>query len=475
VQRLTLGTLMMSALFLAGCGGGTGSVTPRASNQTTPAAAGRHTKTLRDGLAAGDLRPLCGPVGSRRARCMSYALTESGLAAAPLVASRTTLGKGHFAPQGYGPDDLQAAYSLTKAAKSNGFGAVVAIVDAFDDPQAEHDLAVYRAQYGLPPCTSANRCFQKVNQDGRPRPLPPAPTADASGWTAETSLDLDMVSANCPNCRILLVESNDDYLNNLGTAVNAAANLGAVAISNSYAAQESSTDPAPIAQGGLLPYYVHPHVAVVVASGDYGYAFSGNSYGALIPAAFPSVVAVGGTELTPNPHSKRGWDEAAWDGTGSGCSAYEAMPPWQQADPNCVGSGTDSAGNAQTFSSRIYGDVAYDASAYTGVAVYDSNGQFGTNGWGVLGGTSVASPAIAAIYGLAGYGAPGGILDVLSRHERDEREYPFPAQKLYESKGSLFDIAGGTNGDCSAGYLCTARPGFDGPTGNGTPNGIGAF
>ena len=156
---------------------------PGLQSATTPAAAGRHTKSLRDGLAAGDLRPLCGPVGSRRARCASYALTAGGLAAAPLVASRSTLGKGHFMPQGYGPDDLQSAYNLAKVTKSSGFGAVVAIVDAFDDPQAEHDLAVYRAQYGLPPCTSANLCFQKVNQDGRPRPLPPAPTADASGWT----------------------------------------------------------------------------------------------------------------------------------------------------------------------------------------------------------------------------------------------------------------------------------------------------
>ncbi len=462
---MTLGTLMMSALFLAGCGGGTG-IAPHAP-ESAPASAGRHVKSLSAGLAAGDFTPLCGPVGPGRARCVSYALTPSGLAAAALPDRRA-----HPAtPQGYGPAELQAAYNLTvaatglpgKAKPAPNAGPLIAIVDAFDDPQAEHDLGVYRAQYGLPPCTGANRCFQRVNQNGKPGPMP-APAA-ANGWAGEISLDLDMVSANCPQCRILLVESNDDYLNNLGAAVNTAANMGAVAISNSYAAQESSTDPMPISQGGLLPYYVHPHVAVVVASGDYGYALSGNDYGALIPAAFPSVVAVGGTQLTADPGSPRGWDESAWSGTGSGCSQYEPMPSWQTADPNCVGSYTGSAGYTTTFPSRIYGDVAYDASPYTGVAVYDTaDASFGTKGWGVLGGTSVASPAIAALYGLAGYGT-----------NADTYLFPYPAQKLYASKNALFDITSGSNGTCTDPDQCNAGPGYDGPTGNGSPNGIGAF
>ena len=466
VQRITLGALMMSALLLAGCGGGLGSFTPRAANQTAPASSARHFKSLRDGVAAGDLRLACGPVGAGRARCSAVVLTAGGAAAATAPVAPAV---GPALPAGYGPADLQSAYHLTEAAENGGDDALIAIVDAFDDPHAERDLAVYRARFGLPPCTTANRCFQKVNQDGRARPMPAVPTGDTVGWTVETSLDLDMVSANCPRCRILLVEANDDNLSNLGTAVNEAAEMGANAISNSYVALESATDPLPLAAGGVLPYYVHPNVAVVAGAGDFDFAFSGPTLGPLIPAAFPTVVTVGGTQLIRDPSSPRGWQESAWDGTGSGCSAYEAMPPWEQADPACVGSSTDSAGRTTTFPSRIYADVAYVASAFTGVAVHDTDGQLVPTGWGVVGGTSVGAPAIAAIYGLAGY----------ARSEGDAADraggLPFPAAKLYRSKRALFDITTGSNGLCSPAFLCTAGPGYDGPTGNGTPNGIGAF
>ena len=463
----TLGTLMMSALFLAGCGGGTGSFLPRAANHAASEATGRQIKSFQNGLAAGDFKPVCGPVPAGRARCAALLLAGAPPASQARTPMSVAAARG-FTPDGYGPADLQSAYRLTAAAKHNGEDSLVAIVVAYENPHAERDLAVYRAQYGLPPCTSANRCFQKVGQTGRSGALPPLPPADgfSGGWQVESSLDLDMVSANCPKCRILLVESNDDFMNNLVAAVDTAARLGAMAISNSYAAYESSSDPAPVSQGGLLAHYVHPHVAVVAATGDFGYALSGWNTGAVIPAAFPSVVAVGGTLLTPDSSSARGWSESAWDGGGSGCSLYEAMPAWQDADPNCVGTVTNAAGRTSSFASRIYGDVSYVASAYTGVAVYNTNGQFGTNGWGVLGGTSVASPAIAAIYGLAGYGGSDEGENDLAR---------FPARKLYHARSALFDVTSGTNGACFGSYLCTAGPGYDAPTGNGSPNGIGAF
>jgi subtilase family serine protease len=471
VQRLTLGTLMMSALFLAGCGGGTGSFSPHAGVQTGPASAGRNVKSLRDGLAAGDMTAACGTAFvSGRARCSAYVLTPSGRAAAGLDApGRAVQSVGAaVAPAGYGPADLQSAYGLTAAAKTKGGDAVVAIVDAFDNPRAEQDLAVYRARYGLPPCTTANKCFKKVNQAGRAGPLPPAPTtSDTVGWLVESSLDLDMVSANCPKCKIVLVESNDDFMNNLGAAVNAAASLGATSISNSYVAQESSTDMLPPSQGGLLSYYVHPGIAIVAGSGDFGYAYSGYSFGALIPAAFPSVVAVGGTELRPDPTTPRGWSETVWDGTGSGCSTVEPMPPWQTAMSNCTGVFTDAAGRSTFGPTRIYGDVSYVASTYTGVAVYDSQNNFSPNGWGVVGGTSASSPAIAAIYGLAGYGTSNG--------DGNDDDNGFPARKLYRTKHGLFDVTAGTNGDCSGTMLCVAGQGYDAPTGNGSPNGITAF
>ena len=501
----TLGVLMMSALFLAGCGGGAGSFAPQAPNTTGSTPTSFH-KSFRDAVRSGDLKPVCAQTRQPgRAHCVAFELTSSGRAAAAAM-MRATGARGAAAmyahvksalPQGYGPSDLQAAYNLTGAAKKNGNGALIAIVDAYDDPLIESDLAVYRKMYGLSPCTTANGCFKKVNQNGRSGPLPTLPPADIpgeSGWTIETALDVDMVSANCPNCKILLVETNDDFMNNLAAGVNAAASFNPVAISNSYVSQEQPTDPLPASQGGYLSFYTHPGIAVVAGAGDYGYDWNvfpadgygdpAVAYGPLIPASFPTVVTAGGTTLTPDG-SRRGFSETAWGGTGSGCSDYEPMPPWQQADANCYGTYTSQNGSTSRYPTRIYTDVAYDADGYTGVAMYESDGQLGGNNWGVMGGTSVASPAIAAIYGLAGYGQPG---------DRDQYTYPFPAQKLYRSN-ALYDVLAGTNGDCTSvppedmpvpappappppcsdSMLFTGGPGYDGPTGNGTPNGIGAF
>src|SRR5581483_8360822 len=153
-------------------------------------------------------------------------------------------------------------------------GTTVAIVDAYDDPTAESDLATYRAQYGLPACTTANGCFHKVNESGGST----LPAAD-SGWAGEIALDTDMVSAACPLCRILLVEANSATDSDLGTAVNYAASVpGVKAISNSYGGSESSSDPSEVTQ-----YYTHPGIAITASAGDSG-------YGAEFPAASPSVI-----------------------------------------------------------------------------------------------------------------------------------------------------------------------------------------
>jgi subtilase family serine protease len=464
MQRTTAGALLTGALLLAGCGGA-GTFAPQAASRTASAAVGRQFKSVADGVAAGVLKPVCGPVAAGRARCTSYVIVPSAAATAAQSAQRSA--SAHAAPDGFGPADLQSAYRLTAAARSEGNDALIAIVDAYDTPQAEHDLAVYRARYGLPPCTSANHCFRKVNQNGKPAPLPPVAPPDFAGWQVETALDLEVVSANCPKCNIVLVESNDDFMNNLGTAVNAAAEFEPAAISNSYVSNESPTDPDPISKDGLLAYYTHPNIAVVAGSGDFNYMstpqWDGSVIGPLIPAAFASVVAVGGTELWQDATVARGWSEWAWSSTGSGCSAVEPMPSWQRPDPSCVGSFTDAQGRTRTFPSRVYGDVAYAAD---NVAEYDSSGIYGPDGWHVLAGTSIGSPAIAAIYGLAGYGPDG-------HHDSDDAD--FPARKLYASRRGLFDITAGSNGACSDAYLCSAGPGYDGPTGNGSPNGISAF
>jgi subtilase family serine protease len=360
-------------------------------------------------------RHVCGPAAQGFARCHAEVVTNGR--GEPLVTP---------APAGYGVADLQSAYGLAAAAASAGAGQTIAIVDAYDAPTAEADLGVYRAQYGLSSCTTANGCFRKVNQSGGSNP----PRKNA-GWAQEISLDLDMASAICPKCKILLVEGSSASIADLGAAVNTAAGLGATVISNSYGANEWSSE-------GSATYaapYNHPGVPITASSGDAGYRVE-------FPAALGTVTAVGGTALTRAANA-RGWTETAWSGAGSGCSAYIAKPSWQ-TDAGCA--------------RRTVADVSAVADPNTGVAVYDSYAYQGSHGWMVFGGTSVAAPVVAGVYALAGNGGGGNY-----------------ASFSYAHSSSLFDVTSGSNGSCSGSYLCTAKAGYDGPTGLGTPNGIGGF
>ncbi len=339
------------------------------------------------------------------------------------------------AVSGYGPADIQSAYKL---AGTSAGGKTVAIVDAYNDPNAEKDLATYRSHFGLPACTTANGCFKKVNQNGA---TSPAPSTDY-GWGLEISLDLDMVSATCPSCHILLVEANSANNADLYKAEDtAAATPGVVAISNSYGGSEASSETADDA------HFNHPGIAITASSGD-------NGYGVSYPAASKYVTAVGGTTLNKASNA-RGWSETAWSGAGSGCSAYEAKPTWQ-SDSGCA--------------KRTVADVSAVADPNTGVAVYDTANSCGTSsycdylislgavqgadGWVQVGGTSASSPIIASVYALGGHSS---------------------ASWTYAHTSSLNDVTSGSNGSCSGSYLCTAKAGYDGPTGLGTPNGTGAF
>jgi hypothetical protein len=367
-------------------------------------------------------RDSCGVAGEDSARCFAKVVTNdsgSTFDAAPAAGAGT--------PAGWGPADLQSAYKLGAASGT----PTVAIVDAFDDPSAESDLATYRSQYGLAACTTANGCFKKVNQNGVQGSYP---TADR-GWSEEIALDLDMVSSACPNCRILLVEASSNSFTNLMKAVDTAATSGAVAVSNSYGASEFS---------GETTYDSHfnrPGVAITVSSGDSG-------YGAEYPAASRYVTAAGGTSLSLASNS-RGWSETAWSGAGSGCSSYETKPSWQLPG---------------ACTRRTIADVSSVSNPNTGVAVYSTYG--GDPGWMVFGGTSAAAPFIAGVYAVGGSKSP-----------------TYAAQWPYTNAGALNDVTSGSNGRCTVGrkgnsssaYLCTAGPGYDGPTGLGTPSGAGAF
>jgi subtilase family serine protease len=343
------------------------------------------------------------------ARCHAHVVTDAK--GQPLVSSRTSI-------RGYEPADLRDAYKITATGLPT---TIVAIVDAFGYPNAEKDLGIYRAQWGLPPCTTDNGCFKKLNQRGKEKNYP----APNTGWAQESALDLDMVSAMCPGCTIYLVEGNTNSFKDLGIAVQTAANLGAHVISNSYGGTEGRY----VSRFNF--YYDHPGVAVTASTGDDG-------YGVQFPADSPTVVAVGGTRLVSDS-SLRGWTETVWSGAGSGCSRFQTKPTWQ-ADKGCK--------------KRTAADVSADADPGTGVAVYGPV-QPGTSGWLVFGGTSVAAPLVGGIFG-----ANGGTVD--------------SASTLYANSVALFDVTSGSNGDCGTKkrkqYLCNGEVGYDGPTGLGTPD-----
>jgi subtilase family serine protease len=341
-----------------------------------------------------------------------------------------TLAPAATTPTGYGPTDLRSAYTLTQAAGSGGTGQTVGIVDAFNDPNAAADLTTYRSHYGLPACTTASGCFRKVSQTGSTTALP----ATDTGWAQEESLDIDMASAICPNCKILLVEASSATTANLGKSVNEAVALGATVVSNSYGGGESSSD---TSSDSL--YYHHPGVAITASAGDDG-------FGVEYPAASQYVTAVGGTSLTKSTNS-RGWAETAWSGSGSGCSAVDPRPTWQGSNSNI----------AAVCARRAVADVSAVADPNTGVAVYDSTPNAGASGWLQFGGTSVSAPIIASVYALAGNAATVNF-----------GSYP------YSHTTSLNAVTSGSNGSCGN-RLCRAGTGWDGPTGLGTPHNTTGF
>ncbi|MEW2283193.1 putative Ig domain-containing protein [Streptomyces sp. NPDC047841] len=360
---------------------------------------------------------LCTTAGPGHASCFAQRRTDIKQRLASALAA---------APSGLSPANLHSAYNLPTTA---GSGMTVGIVDAYNDPNAEPDLATYRSTYGLSSCTKANGCFKQVGQTGSTTSLP----ANDTGWAGEEMLDIDMVSAVCPNCNIILVEANSASMADLGAAENEAVALGAKFISNSWGGSEDSSQTTDDTQ-----YFKHPGVAITVSSGD-------SAYGAEYPATSQYVTAVGGTALTTASNA-RGWSESVWhtnstEGTGSGCSAYDPKPSWQ-TDTGCA--------------KRMEADVSAVADPATGVAVYDT---YGGSGWAVYGGTSASSPIIASVYALAG--TPGAS--------------DYPARYPYSHTSNLYDVTTGNNGSCSPSYFCTANAGYDGPTGWGTPNGTAAF
>ncbi|MBV9604040.1 MAG: hypothetical protein JO027_02970, partial [Solirubrobacterales bacterium] len=424
---------------------------PAAGAASTPALANVTNATTGEPDAASvSAVNACAPSTGLRATCLTKVLRVSGTgslvhpvlrrAVSPdrLSARRPHIARASSAatvaaaaaPQPGTPAYLQQAYDLAYLAQSAGAGATVAIIDAYDAPNAEADLAAYRAKFSLAPCTTADGCFRKVGQDGGTD----YPSSTNSGWEVETSLDLDAVSALCPNCRILLIEANSDQASDLAAAQAQAAQLGATVISDSWAVALSGQGAAQTFAG--TGQYTFPGITTVAASGDDGYLGAHtNDY----PAALAGVTAAGGTTLEPasasGVQSPRDFSESAWSGAGSGCAWQVAKPAWQ-TDTGCSG--------------RSYSDLSADADPDTGMQVYDSD----DGGWLVVGGTSEATPLIAAYYALLGTAVQG-------------------PSWAYANAALLNDPSSGSNGSCSSSiaYICTAGAGYDGPTGVGSISG----
>ena len=407
---------------------------------------------------------------------------------------------------GLRPADIHAAYELPESATTE---QTIALIDAYNDPTAEADLATYSTTFGLPECTTANGCFKKVGETGLEGTLPfPKTTAEletaeaggagakeeaeaAIGWGAEISLDIESAHATCPNCHILLVEANTTSYTDLEKAEKTAETLGATELSNSWGGPEEGVT---VGHDSTGPFN-DPKVVITASSGDNGFLgwdseFEGESGFTNYPAASPHVVAVGGTRLTLGAESK--WsNETVWNGSGAsggGCSIQFTAPAWQQSVANWSSIGCTNK--------RVVADVAADADPHSGVAVTDSSSacetEYAEGGskhvvhWCTYGGTSLASPIVAGVFALAG--GAGSVA--------------YPAQTLYENRlaapASLHDVTNGSNGECTLGFnpktglssctpaesaaascestgSCLAGTGFDGPTGVGTPHGILGF
>ncbi|HVR06168.1 MAG TPA: S8 family serine peptidase [Solirubrobacteraceae bacterium] len=472
------------------------------------------------------VRSVCAAPAPGHVACLALELVPRTAAARarthPLgmrTAQAIRAGSAAQGADGLGPRQLRDAYFPGEEPQAPAAQPqTIALVDPYNDLEAEADLGVYDEEFGLPACSAADGCFEQVNQNGE-KGKPPFPGSVgerheaeslcedanapeneseaacekvelADGWSLEMSLDIEMAHAICQNCHIVLVEAQSSARTSLEAAEQTAARprseagVGAGEISNSWGSEEPASD---------SEAFNHPGIVVAAASGDHGYLGrksieEGGAIGVEYPASSPHVVSVGGTSLTLTGEGGRAWaSESVWGGSGGGCSVNLPAPAWQRevSDWSAVGCGTGSE------SRRASNDVAADADPYTGVAVYDSVPYLAPGepprdgsppGWAPLGGTSVASPVIASMFALAG-GSHG---------------VAYPAQTLYSHLGSglLHDIAEGGNGQCEGFYedgcsgslvplspedcgrgalICNASTGYDGPSGVGTPDGAAAF
>jgi hypothetical protein len=414
----------VAVLAIAACSSSGSSSVPAAGG-TSPIGQSAFTRHVPEWQAKNLARTAC-PQVVGKPTCLALIAEKNGM---PLSGCNPSSGCG------WTPSQLQTAYNLTSSL-GNGSGVKVAVIEAGDDPDAATTFSTYRSQYGL-----GSGTLLKYNEEGQQSNYPPS--CEDYGWCVETDLDIEMVSASCPKCTVVLMEAGGQ-ISDFETAEAEAVTLGAAIVSNSWICYGS----ADCGDTDFEKYFDTKGVAYLASSGDDAYDNIGG------PSVLDSVIAIGGTQLAESGDK---YSESIWNDAGAGCASAAIVgtsiskPSWQH-DPDC--------------SSRTDADVSAEAGCAPGVAEYSA--LYG--GWFDVCGTSVASPLTAGIIALAGNASS------LNAGES------FWQLKKKQRKKELHDIKSGSDGSCGGEYLCTAGAKgklryktYSGPGGWGSPNGITAY
>jgi subtilase family serine protease len=405
---------LVAALAIAACNAGGSSNMPAASG-VTPGSPLTY-KVMPQWIVQHQAKTMC-PQVVGKPTCLALQVQKDGIT--PLCSPSSSCG---FTAQ-----QLEKAYNLTSQL-GGGKGMTVAVIEAGDLAAATTDIASYRSEYGL-----GTAKLTKYNETGQQSNYPPS--CEDYGWCLETDLDIDMVSAACPNCAIDLMEAKGG-ISDFETAEKEAVTLGATVLSNSWICYGSwdCDDP------NFPSYFDTKGIVYTASSGDGAYDEIGG------PSVLDSVIAVGGTQLEASGSK---FTESVWADAGAGCANSAEVgtgvskPSWQH-DPSC--------------SNRTDSDISLESGCSPGVAVYIS--IYG--GWTGVCGTSVASPFTAAIIALKGNGA---------KMNAGEGFWKLKKKAL---KKDLHKITSGQDASCGGSYLCTAGTNqfgqYSGPGGWGTPN-----
>lgn len=398
----------------------------------------------------------CPAVPAGQVRCLSQIITDARgnplqrpLRRAPKMGGgafntrtmATTPQDTPIAPAGNGltPADLRSAYKIT----GNGTSSMtIAVVGIGTFSNVEEIVNTYREAYGFPDCTTASGCFKQVDKSGNA--ISPSRSSGTTTSLQESAADLELISAMCPNCKLILADSDSGYTRDLNVLMNRLKIAGANIVSISLAGPEQGNQPY---EAG----FSQANLPVLAASGDYGYQQQNGKDIVNFPSSYPAVTAVGGTTLTPSSNT-RGWSETAWgddsdNAATSGCSQIYAKPGYQ-TDPLCANRTVADVSAAANGMSR---DGSLGISLYLPLDKTRPDAQ----AWQTRVGTSLSTPIIAGVVGNAGVA--------------------YTSATPYAHRANLFDAIGGSTGSCGGTYLCTGVRGYDGPTGLGTPNGTGAF